>query len=160
MPMAKYLFLVAATMLTLTSEYALRAMIYLAGSTGRWPVPSRRIAEQASVPRKYLSSILADLVRAGILEASPGKSGGFRMKRSAREVLLSEVLAPFEPVLTNRRPCPFGSEVCNDDDPCAGHDRWVLVRETYARFLNETSVYDVTVKHRQRRRGNSRKKIE
>ena len=68
------------------------------------------------------------------------------MTRSPQEIRLFEVLAPFEPVLTNRRPCPFGNVVCGDDDPCAGHDRWKLVREAYQRFLSETTVLDVAVK--------------
>lgn len=133
-------------MLSLTSEYALRAMICLTRHIDEWPVSGRTIAEEASIPRKYLSSILGDLVRAGLLDSSPGTGGGFRMVRSPKEIMLSEILSPFEPMLANRRPCPFGNEECNDNDPCAGHEQWKKVRETYSRFLQETSVHDVAVK--------------
>ena len=145
-------------MLTLTSEYALRAMVFLARHVEEWPVPGQRIAEEAEIPRKYLSKVLADLVRAGVLEGSRGKSGGFRMTRSPRDIHLFEVLAPFEPVLTNRRPCPFGNMVCSDREPCAGHERWKLVRESYDQFLNATSVQDVAVKRREHSPGGSKKK--
>ena len=134
-------------MLTRTSEYALRAMIHLSQNPNEGFIPGGRIAAQTGVPRKYLSKILGDLVRAGVLEAAPGKSGGFRMTRSPKKVRLFEVLAPFEPVLANRRPCPFGNETCSDEDPCAGHDRWKRVRDAYRRFLDKTSVYDVAAKH-------------
>jgi Rrf2 family protein len=146
-------------MLTLTSEYALRAMAFLARHVEDWPVSAQHIAEESSVPRKYLSKILADLVRAGLLEGSRGKSGGFRMARSAKEIHLYEVLAPFEPVLTNRRPCPFGNVVCSDDDPCAGHERWKTVREAYQRFLSETTVHDVAVKARGSHDGRSAQRV-
>lgn len=133
-------------MLTLTSEYALRAMVYLTRHSDDWPIPGGRIAEAMGIPPKYLSNILSSLVRAGVLEAARGKGGGFKLARGAREISLHSVLSPFEGVLANRRPCPFGNEVCSDDDPCAGHERWRRVRETYSEFLKSTSVYDVTIR--------------
>ena len=108
-------------MMTLTSEYALRAMIYLAQHDDAWPLSGNRIAAETGASRKYLSKILADLVRARVLVASRGKSGGFRLARSPEQIRVADVLAPFEPVLGNRRPCPFGNPVCNDDEPCPGH---------------------------------------
>lgn len=137
-------------MLSVTSEYALRAMIFLTRHAQECPISAQRVAEEVGVPRKYLSKILADLVRGGLLEGSRGKNGGFRMTRSPKEIHLSDVLAPFEPVTTHRSPCPFGNVVCNDRDPCAGHDRWKLVREGYDRFLEETTVYDVAVRRSER----------
>ncbi len=145
-------------MLSLTGEYALRAMVYLTTHAEDRPIPGRRVAEGAGIPRKYLSTILRDLVRGGILTSSPGRGGGFRMARSPKDIRLFEVLAPFEPVLGDRRPCPFGNEECSDDDPCAGHDRWQRVKETYSQFLQETSVFDVSVKRRKRRRSGSCKR--
>ena len=135
-------------MMTLTSEYALRAMIYLAQHNDAWPLSGTRIAAETGVSRKYLSKILADLVRARVLVASRGKSGGFRLARSPEQIRVAEVLGPFEPVLGNRRPCPFGNPVCNDDDPCAGHFRWMTVRTAYYEFVNETSVRDLAITQR------------
>jgi Rrf2 family protein len=143
-------------MISLTGEYALRAMIFLTKHADAWPISGSRIAEEAEIPRKYLSAILADLVRAGLLEGMRGKGGGFRMARPPKEVRLVEVLAPFEPILANRRPCPFGNVTCHDQDPCAGHERWKRVREAYQQFLQDTSVYDVAV--RQAEAGNGRMK--
>lgn len=146
-------------MLTRSSEYALQAMIYLAQQSDEQRVPGSQIAEHTQVPKKYLSKILGDLVRAGILDSAPGKKGGFRIPRSPKEIFLFEVLAPFEPVLAHRRPCPFGNRACSDDDPCAGHERWSEVRETYSRFLQGTSIYDISVRRDQRRRRQSKKRI-
>ena len=130
-------------MLTRTSEYALQAMIYLARHLDDFPVAGRKIAKDADISPKYLSAVLGDLVRAGVLSSSPGAGGGFRLSRSPKQIKLSVVLAPFEPILANRRPCPFGQDTCSDSDPCTGHEEWKRVRETYSRFLEETSVHDV-----------------
>ena len=131
-------------MLSRTSEYALRAVVYLAQDEDSWPIPGREIARETKIPAKYLSSILGTLVRSGVLESSPGRGGGFRMTRPPAEVLLVDVLAPFESVLDDRRPCPFGNPVCSDDDPCAGHHRWRAVREAYYDFVERTSVQEVS----------------
>ncbi len=128
-------------MLSLTSEYALRAMVYLTQRKDEWPIPGRQIAADTGIPRKYLLSILSTLVRAKILDSSPGRGGGFSLARSPREVMLFEVLAPLEQSLGTRRSCPFGNGPCNEDDPCPAHDRWRRVREEYSRFLEETSVH-------------------
>jgi Rrf2 family protein len=133
-------------MLSVTGEYALRAMVYLARNAEFWPIPGPRIAEAAGVPRKYLSSILADLVRTGLLEGTRGKSGGFQMTRPAKAVSLAQVVAPFEPITANRKSCPFADKICNDKDPCAAHDRWKEVKASLVRFLEETSLQDVAAK--------------
>ncbi len=128
-------------MLSRTSEYALRALIHLAEHQAEWPIAGSRIAAAAGVPAKYLSKILGDLVRAGVLESSPGKTGGFRLSRPAKKVSLLDVLSPFEPF--DRRRCPFGNHECSDANPCRAHDGWKKVVETQQRFLLKTSVYDI-----------------
>lgn len=133
-----------AAMLTLTSEYALRALVFLARHAEECPIPGRRIAEEARIPAKYLLKVLGDLVRAGVLESTPGKHGGFRLRRSARQTTLLDVLSPFEPFEHGR--CPFGHGSCDDDQPCAVHHTWKRVIETERRFLRETSLSDVAAK--------------
>ncbi len=145
-------------MLTRTSEYALRALIYVARHLDDQPIPGRQIAREAGVPEKYLSKILRDLVREGVLVSSRGRTGGFEIARPARTIRLSEVLTPFEPVLTAERPCPFGKGVCCDGDPCPGHDGWERVRDSYYAYLSRTSLYDVAIKRsgKRKKKGKSR----
>ncbi len=132
-------------MLSRTGEYALRAVVYLAQNEDDWPIPGPQIARETKISPKYLASILGTLVRSGVLEASPGRGGGFRMTRHPGKVLLVEILTPFESVLKDHRSCPFGNPVCSDDDPCAGHHRWRTVREAYYDFMQHTSVEEVSV---------------
>ena len=133
-------------MLTRTSEYALQALIYLAKHVEDWPVSGKRIAEATGVPRKYLSKVLADLVRVNVLESARGKSGGFRLVRSAETTSLFEVLSPFEPFPQQR--CPFGNEQCSDENPCIAHTEWKKVLETEQQFLEGTFLSDVATERR------------
>lgn len=134
-------------MLSQTGQYALQAMVHLAEHAGEQPIAGPLMAKRLRVPPKYLSRVLADLVRQGLLTATPGKSGGFRLARSPENIMLIEVVAHFEPYfLSHGIPCPFGNLVCDEENPCAGHDRWKKVKESYLSFLNETSVQDVSHK--------------
>lgn len=133
-------------MISLTGEYALRAMIYLARHRDEWPISGPRIADDAKIPRKYLSAILADLVRAGLLEGTRGKSGGFRITRPPKRIQLADIVRSFEPVSSHRQSCPFGNAICSEADPCGAHERWKGVKAAFDRFMEDTTLYDVAAK--------------
>lgn len=142
------------TVLSRTSEYALRALIHLAQRVDDWPLTGKVIAEEAGIPPKYLSKVLGDLVRAGVLTSTRGLGGGFRMARPPEEISLLEVLAPFE--LFDLRRCPFGNKECGGKNPCLAHDQWKRVVDTEQNFFQNTSVYDVAVSRRKHGKGRSK----
>src|SRR5262245_43388202 len=99
-------------MLSMTAQYALRAFVYIAAQDEERPILAKEIAAQTRVPSQYLSRILRDAVRAGLLESARGVGGGFRLARPASRMKLFEVLAPYENVLDRSR-CPFGQPRCS-----------------------------------------------
>lgn len=129
-------------MLSRTGEYALRAVVHLARHPDDWPIPGNRIAAATGVPAKYLSKILGDLVRNGVLSATPGKRGGFRMLRLPEETRLIDVLEPFEQF--EKRRCPFHHTDCGDNNPCRMHDQWRRIEAAEREFLETKSVADVS----------------
>ena len=128
-------------MLTRTSEYAIRAVIHLAQNPDEWPISGKCIAEQAGIPPKYLSKVLGDLVRVGVLVSTRGKGGGFGMMRSPRQTKLIDVLAPFEQFEQGR--CPFGNQCCSDEYSCLAHSEWKKVMKVERDFLSKTTIYAV-----------------
>jgi len=141
----------------LTGEYALRAMVCLARNKEEWPISGPRIAEEAGIPSRYLSAILADLVRAGLLEGTRGKGGGFRLTRAAKRISLAEIVRSFEPISSQRKSCPFGNTVCSDEDPCRAHEQWKHIKTVFENFLKETTLDDVAA--RQEPVGGSKRRI-
>jgi Rrf2 family protein len=57
---------------------------------------SRRMAEFYGLPPAYLSKLLKSLVRAGILDATTGPRGGFRLARPADEITVLDVMEAVE----------------------------------------------------------------
>ena len=135
-------------LLSRTGRYALMATLEIAragvggsASTGA-RVPAARIADALGVPANYLSKILHQLARAGVLVSERGPSGGFRLAEAADRLSLETVLAPVEPGL-GERDCLLGRSQCLDEDPCAAHERWRGVNEAFMRFLRDTTLADL-----------------
>jgi Rrf2 family protein len=129
-------------LLSHTSEYALRATIYLAAREGEGPIKLEQIADELAVPRNYLSKTLHQLARVGVLRSDRGPTGGFRLARDPRSLTLIEIVAPFDPVRLARR-CILGKGQCSDETPCAAHDRWKVVAEPMRAFFRGTTVADL-----------------
>jgi Rrf2 family protein len=134
--------------LTLTSQYALQALIHMVQQGHSEPLSAKQIAEQTSIPGKYLSMILSSLVHEGVLESARGKGGGFMLADSPREISLWQIVLPFEPSFRARRKCPFGNKECSDSDPCLAHFEWKRILEHEQAFLEQTSLYDISVKEK------------
>ncbi|MCC6772119.1 MAG: Rrf2 family transcriptional regulator [Gemmatimonadaceae bacterium] len=124
-----------------TTQYALRAVLYVAEHGGAGPVRVDAIAADLHVPRNYLSKTMHALARAGILKSERGPRGGFQLARPARQISLGEVAAPFES-MTERR-CLFGRATCGWKNPCSAHPRWEAVAAAQRAFFCETTVADL-----------------
>lgn len=93
-------------MFSQTVEYALRAVVYLAGDreTAR---TSGEIAGMTRVPQAYLSKVLKSLSEAGLLHSQRGVGGGFTLAKDPRELTILEVVAAVDPI-RRIHTCPLG----------------------------------------------------
>ena len=74
------------------SDYALRALIEIAGRTAATPVSAEELGRLQEIPHGFLQAILADLRRAGIVVSQRGQSGGWRMSRDPDTVSVADVI--------------------------------------------------------------------
>ena len=73
-----------------STDYGMRAILYLAARNTT--CSSRDIAEDMSIPRDYLIQLAQLLRNAGIIEARPGKHGGYRLARPADQISVLDVI--------------------------------------------------------------------
>ncbi|KQQ12922.1 Rrf2 family transcriptional regulator [Methylobacterium sp. Leaf123] len=77
---------------------------------GAW-VATPAVAQRFDISVHHLQKIAQTLVRAGVVEARQGRSGGVRLARDAREIRLGRLVANLEGVGTvvdcRRDPCPL-----------------------------------------------------
>lgn len=93
-------------MLSVTAEYALRAVIYLALHRDH-PSTGRDIAEGTNSPARYMSRVLRDLTSAGLLKAYRGPSGGFELAKSPDDISVLDVVSVVDPI-RRINSCPLG----------------------------------------------------
>jgi Rrf2 family protein len=127
-------------MLSTTSQYALRALCHLARQSGEL-VLGRDLAQSMEIPANYLSKVLLALRNAGLVEASRGSGGGYRLHKPANEIQLIDVVQLFEEVSTTHASCFLGrTRACSEATPCTAHFQWRGVLAVYLGFLKSTSL--------------------
>jgi len=130
-------------MLSTTTKHALRALVVLSGRKDGAVMLGRDLAAAANIPGNYLSKILLDLRRAGLVDATRGSGGGYKLAVPAEQIALVDVVEVFEGVLA-RPACLLGCDhPCSDETPCLAHPVWREVRQQYINFLETTTVADI-----------------
>lgn len=129
-----------STMLSTTSQYALRALTHLARQPGE-PLLGRDLAQAVEIPANYLSKVLLTLRNAGLVSTTRGSGGGYRLARQANEILLIEVVELFEEISRTKPSCFLGhTRKCSDSTPCSAHTTWQGVQVAYLKFLVSTPL--------------------
>ncbi len=121
------------------TEYALRALRYLATLPEGRVVPASQLAKTCGLPREFLSKVLRRLVRAGLVRSSRGRSRGYGLSRSPSEISVREVLEAVEGPDYFRR-CVFWDARCSDDRPCLLHRVWAGVRPQLLEALDRLTL--------------------
>lgn len=93
-------------MLSQTSEYALRAMAWLALTPSEL-VATSTLAEKTQVPATYLAKVLQQLSAADLITGRRGVGGGYRLARDPRAITLLQVIQAVG-VLQRIPSCPLG----------------------------------------------------
>jgi Rrf2 family transcriptional regulator, iron-sulfur cluster assembly transcription factor len=131
--------------------YALQALAHLPEGGGY--VLAGDLAEALDLPGPFLSKILQNLAKVGILESVRGPKGGFRLARPAKEICVGEVVDAVEGPGSLEK-CVMGFPMCDAQKPCPMHDAWNSVKTQVEASLTSTSLKELhqTVKKRRRRK--------
>ena len=92
-------------MFSQTTEYALRAAVWLAQNTGS-PQTTAQVGEATKVPISYLSKVLQSLGRAGIVRAVRGLHGGFELVDPPEMVSILDIVNVVDPI-RRIKSCPL-----------------------------------------------------
>ena len=108
-------------MLSNTSKYAIRALIYLAlYATKTKKIGIKTISEELGIPTPFLGKILQMLARQKILDSTKGPHGGFYLKKPAMDISLMEIVEIIDGVDVFNQ-CIIRTEPCNPKEPCSLH---------------------------------------
>ena len=125
-----------------SSEYAIRAFVYLAQVPDGKYAMVKNIAESEEIPAHFLAKILQQLARKGLLRSSKGPTGGFALRVDAGDIRLLDIVEALDGLAPYQQ-CASGLAECNDDMPCSMHDSWVALRSRIMDYLGKNSIADL-----------------
>jgi Rrf2 family protein len=129
-------------MVSLTAEYALRAMLLLAKPETTRALRADEIADATGAPRNYMAKVLNAIAKAGLVTSARGPTGGFTLAVPASEISLGRVIELFDTVPLNSR-CMLGSGPCDPNHPCRAHDAWQAVNSARRSPFTHTTIADL-----------------
>ena len=130
-------------MFSRTCQYALQAILFLSiRSVGNKPVSLKEIVASQEVPLHFLSKILQELVKRGILNSSKGPTGGFSFKIPPKKLKLLKIVEVIDGTGIFDK-CGIGLKNCSDATPCPIHNEYKQIKENIKSLLSAKSVYDL-----------------
>jgi Rrf2 family protein len=125
--------------LSRAADYAIRAMIHMAGLPDGTRSQLSELAQVIDVPESFLSKILQSLRRAGFIESRRGTAGGFEILAFGRAATISAVIAAIEgPIRLNL--CVMPDDSCNRKGHCPAHPVWARAQEAMMTVLNAHTI--------------------
>lgn len=113
------------------------------------------IAARQQLSLSYLEQLFSKLRRAGLVRATRGPGGGYRLARPSAEIVIAEIVAAVdEPIKATR--CEIGGGGCMlasgppagaalVGEKCQTHDLWAELGRQIALFLRGITLADVVL---------------
>ena len=127
-------------MLSKTTEYALRAIVYIALNNAKGQRSGiKEIAKELELPTHFMGKILQDLVRKGVIASMKGPGGGFYLHRPANQINVLEVVRTIDGLEAFRK-CGMGMKECSDTHPCPLHDDIKRYRDQLLKTFRDKTI--------------------
>lgn len=130
--------------LSTRTEYGIRLLIQLARQEAEGPISLAGIARREKLPHAYLEQLVGQLRRAGVVLATRGQAGGYRLARPPSEINMAQAVRVLEGPLLGM-PCagPDNLEVCDRPQDCSVHDLFQRVHESLDLALGSTTLAEL-----------------
>jgi Rrf2 family protein len=134
-------------MLSKKTRYAMLALTNLASKYGEGAIQIGDIAKKENIPQRFLESILLELKKMGILGSKLGKTGGYYLIKSPKDVSLLDIIRHFEGSVALMycvsekayQPCEF----CRIEETCKIRHVFKKIRDNTYDILEQTSLYSL-----------------
>ena len=133
-------------MLSQRTRYTIRALLHLADHYGEGPVRLSEIAEAQNIPSKFLTVMLSQMIRKGLVASRRGREGGYWLARPPEEISYGEIVRLTRGSLA-LLPCAsrLAYQQCRNCvtvEKCRLHRVMLTVRDETARILDGLSLAD------------------
>jgi Rrf2 family protein len=127
---------------TAKADYAVRAVVELAGSSQETPRKVDEVAQAQHIPVSFLENILTQLRSAGVVRSQRGPEGGYWLAHPPEEINIADVIRAVEgPLVGVRGQRP--EEIEYEGSAASLQQVWIAVRANLRNVLDHVSVADV-----------------
>ena len=134
-------------MVSAKGRYALRIFVDLAQNQGDGYVALSEVSKRQDVSLKYLETIVATLVRGGLLRSQRGMSGGYRLSKEAKDISIYDIFNLTEGSLSPVACINCGENFCNRSGNCFTKSMWTNVDNILNNYFKSVSVQDLIDKN-------------
>ena len=130
-------------MLSNTSKYAIRAVIYLSLNTVEgMKLGIKQISKDLKIPTPFLGKILQTLAKHKILSSTKGPHGGFGLGKKADEIKLIDIvdIVDGEDIF---KKCLIRLDDCSETEPCTMHIRYSAIRTQLLNLFQNQNISDL-----------------
>jgi Rrf2 family protein len=129
-------------LITRATEYAIRAVIYLAKQPHGEVVLKKDICKTQAITPAFLTKIFQPLIKRGIVGSQRGVGGGFFLATTPDKISLFDIVQAEEgDILFNH--CQEKPGACDRDDTCPVHDTWKKIRTVVTSTLQEVTFAEL-----------------
>ena len=128
--------------ITRATEYAVRAIIFLAQQPKDDIVLKKDICRTQEVTPAFLTKIFQPLIKAGIVNSQRGVGGGFLLAKDPSEINMLDILEAEEGKLKLNH-CLIDTDFCQRDAYCAAHGVWYNAQLEMSEVLKRYSIADL-----------------
>ncbi len=128
-------------MLTKSSKYGIRAVLYLASNTNCKRCGFKEIANALNIPAPFLAKTLQELVRNDIISSIKGPNGGFFLSDKDKQNSILDVVNCIDGI-EKFDECFLGHPDCNDINPCAVHHIYAPFKTELLHTLRAKNISD------------------
>ncbi len=123
-------------------RYGLRILLDLARHENGNPRLIRDIAESQQISEKYISRLIIDLRRAGMVRSIRGAKGGFRIAKNPKEVTLLDIVEVMEGPLSIVD-CVRAPEKCPRNHGCVTRETWDNLNADIRESMRKVTLLDI-----------------
>ena len=126
-------------------RYALRVMLDMAERHSDGYIRLSDIAQRQEISRKYLESIMTTLSKAGFVDGTHGRGGGYRLVRSPEEYHIGPLLRAIEGPLAPVQCVEDAAQPCEMADGCRTRALWQGLDQVIRDYLDNATLAQLMV---------------
>lgn len=121
------------------NQYAIQALVQLALQPEGEALMCRDLADSLNIPYPYLSKLMQQCARQGLVGASRGRRGGYWLIGDTASMAILDLMVAINGERSTRE-CLLGLKDCADDLACVMHCEWKPVKEGMLSLLKDQTL--------------------